>query len=325
MSIKVEAKPAAFILGKKDWALWSFQITDALESGIKTKYVNVSGRGAPGSKTTTYELELEYNCKPYGIVPSYHLKLILCHSYCNCQNPTDIRSDRIQCWKLDKEIYRAISPIIWYNIWVILWKLRIVELSSRETSQDRKEALITGGMKMQKKFLAVVLSGMMVLGSFVVVYAADEQESEIAVSVEAEEGGLGSLLGGLSVNTDTLKSLASGLGSKLGIDLSGEDIASLSGMLKNPETLNQTLGGLFTEGGIGAKVLDVIGSRSSMLAAVVDSVKNGEGGYDMDKMIESLENAVEKDGSVVIGGTEISKEEISAVVTDVLALFGGSQ
>jgi len=200
-----------------------------------------------------------------------------------------------------------------------------VELSSRETSQDRKEALITGGMKMQKKFLAVVLSGMMVLGSFAVVYAADEQESEIAVSVEAEEDGLGSLLGGLSVNTDTLKSLASGLGSKLGIDLSGEDIASLSGMLKNPETLKQTLGGLFTEGGIGAKVLDVIGSRSSMLAAVVDSVKNGEGGYDMDKMIESLENAVEKDGSVVIGGTEISKEEISAVVTDVLALFGGSQ
>ena len=200
-----------------------------------------------------------------------------------------------------------------------------MELSSRETSQDRKEALITGGMKMQKKFLAVVLSGMMVLGSFAVVYAADEQESEIAVSVEAEEDGLGSLLGGLSVNTDTLKSLASGLGSKLGIDLSGEDIASLSGMLKNPETLKQTLGGLFTEGGIGAKVLDVIGSRSSMLAAVVDSVKNGEGGYDMDKMIESLENAVEKDGSVVIGGTEISKEEISAVVTDVLALFGGSQ
>jgi len=178
---------------------------------------------------------------------------------------------------------------------------------------------------MQKKFLAVVLCGMMVFGSFAVVYAADEQESEIAVSVEAEEGGLGSLLGGLPVNTDTLKSLASGLGSKLGIDLSGEDIASLSGMLKNPETLKQTLGGLFTEGGIGAKVLDVIGSRSSMLAAVVDSVKNGEGGYDMDKMIESLENAVEKDGSVVIGGTEISKEEISAVVTDVLALFGGSQ
>jgi len=96
MSIKVEAKPAAFILGKKDWALWSFQITDALESGIKTKYVNVSGRGAPGSKITTYELELEYNCKPYGIVPSYHLKLILCHSYCNCQNPSNIRSDRIR-------------------------------------------------------------------------------------------------------------------------------------------------------------------------------------------------------------------------------------
>ena len=184
---------------------------------------------------------------------------------------------------------------------------------------------------MQKKFLAVALSGMMVFGSFAVVYAADEQGSEIAVSVEAEEGGLGSLLGGAGdgslggFSLDTLKSLASGLGSKLGIDLSEEDIASLSGMLKNPETLKQTLGGLFTEGGIGAKVLDMIGSRSSTLGTVVDSVKNGEGGYDMDKIVESLENVVEKGGSVVIGGTEISKEEISAAVTDVLESFGGSR
>ena len=230
------------------------------------------------------------------------------------------------------------------SVYVILGELRIVEPSIRETSQKRRVALITGGMKMQKKFLAVALSGMMVFGSVAVVYAADEQG---AVSVEAEEGGLGSLIGGLMDSIgdsgvgsllggagdgseggfalDTLKSLASGLGSKLGIDVSGEDIASLSGMLKNPETLKQTFGGYFTEGGIGAKVLDTIGSRSSMLGAVVDSVKNGEGGYDMDKIVETLENAVEKDGSVVIGGTEISKEEISAAVTVVLASFGGSQ
>ena len=221
------------------------------------------------------------------------------------------------------------------RVYDILWKLRIVEPSIRETSQNRKEALITGGMKMQKKFLAVALSGMMAFGSFAVVYAADIQESKVAVSVEAEESGLGSLLGGLlggagdgsegGFSLDMLKSLASGLGSKLGIDLSEEDFASLSGMLKNPEVLKQTLGGFFAEGQIGAKVLDVIGSRSSMLSTVVDSVKNGEGGYDMDKIVESLENAVEKGGSVVIGGTEISKEEISAAVTDVLESFGGSQ
>lgn len=202
------------------------------------------------------------------------------------------------------------------SVYDILWKQRIVEPSIRETSQNQKESLITGGMKMRKKILAVALSGMMVFGSFAVVYAADEQESKTAVPVEAEEGGF---------SLDTLKLLASGLGSKLGMDLSKEDIASLSGMLKNPETLKQTLGGLFTEGGIGAKVLDMIGSRSSTLGTVVDSVKNGEGGYDMDKIVESLENVVEKDGSVVIGGTEISKEEISAAVTDVLESFGGSR
>ena len=188
---------------------------------------------------------------------------------------------------------------------------------------------------MQKKFLAVALSGMMIFGSFAVVYAADGQESEITASVVAGEGGLVSLLGGLlggagdesegGFSLDTLKSLATGLGSKLGIDLSEEDIASLSGMLKNPEVLKQTLGGLFSEGGIGAKVLDMIGSSSSTIGTVVDSVKNGEGGYDMDKIVEILENAVEKDGSVVIGGTEILKEEISAAVTNVLNSFGVSQ
>ena len=211
-------------------------------------------------------------------------------------------------------------------------KLRIVEPSIRETSQNRKDALLTGGMKMKKKFLAAALSGMMVFGSFAVVYAADEQESKITVSVEAEESGLGSLPGGagdgseagFSLDTDTLTSLASELGSKLGIALSEKDIASLYGMLKNPELLKQTYGGLFTKGGIGAKVLDMIGSYSSMLGTVIDSVKNSEGGYDMDKIVESLENAVEKDGSVVIGGTEIPKEEISAAVMDVLESFGVS-
>jgi len=205
---------------------------------------------------------------------------------------------------------------------------------------------------MQKKFLAVVLCGMMVFGSFAVVYAADEQEREIAISVEAEEGpldnakgmlfglkesGVGSLLegllggaedgseGGFSLDADTLKSLVSGMGSKLGIDLSEEDIASLSEMLKNPEALKNTFGGLFTEGGIGAKLLDMISSYSSTIGAVVDSVENGEGGYDMDKILEILENTEEKDGSVVIGGTEISKEEIYAAVTGVLGSFGGSQ
>ena len=115
------------------------------------------------------------------------------------------------------------------------------------------------------------------------------------------------------------------MGSKLGIHLSAEDIASLPGMLKNPEALEQTYGFLFTAGGIGAKVLDIVGRRNSMCGAVVNSLKNGEGGYDMVKIAHSLENAQEKNGSVVINGTEISKKEIYAALMEVLALFGGSQ
>ena len=197
---------------------------------------------------------------------------------------------------------------------------------------------------MQKKFLIIAISGMMAVGSFAVTYAADEQKSESASSVLGnakgmlsglKEGGVGSLLGGLlggsedgsegGFSLDTLKLLASGLGSKMGIDVSEEDFASFSWLLKNPQELKQTFGGFFTEGGIGTKVLDTVGTYSSTIGTVVNAVKNSEGGYDMDKIVEILENAVEKDGSVVIGGTEFSKEEISAAVTYVLESFGVSQ
>jgi len=80
--------------------------------------------------------------------------------------------------------------------------------------------------------------------------------------------------------------------------------------------------GLFAKDGIGASILDMLGGKGGALGKVLDSLKGSDGGYDVDKLAKSLEGAEEKDGSVVINGTEIPEEELSQAVTDVLGTLG---
>ena len=101
-----------------------------------------------------------------------------------------------------------------------------------------------------------------------------------------------------------------------------EDIAAITSALSNPEALKEMVSGLFAKDGIGASILDMLGGKGGALGKVLDSLKGSDGGYDVDKLAKSLEGAEEKDGSVVINGTEIPEEELSQAVTDVLGTLG---
>lgn len=270
---------------------------------------------------------------------------------------------------------------------------------------------------MQKKILAVVLSGMLVFGAGMSVYAADAAESEATAeggvesllgglmsslgsdeesldgllsslggeegsldgllsslggeggsldgllsSLGGEGGSLDELLSSLGVDEESLEGLLSSLGeeggslegllSSLGVeggsldeilsslggeggsgallgmllgsldlDLSAEELAGLGEALDDPEA-EKLLSGLFTEDGIGTSILDMIGSEDNSLGTLLGSMKSEEGGYDIDKIIKGLEGAEEKEGSIVIDGTEVSQEEIRDAVTEVLGMFG---
>ena len=204
---------------------------------------------------------------------------------------------------------------------------------------------------MTKKMMAIVLSGMLVFGAGMSVYAADAPESEAGVSeslgmldalltdVNSEEDMenlLGSLLGvpatdetegegaGLlpSLDENTLKAIAGTVGGALGIKISEDDMAALSALVQDPAAMEQMLTGLFTEGGPGAAALDLIGSRNTVLGGIINSMKSEDGSYDFDRIARIMEGAEEKDGSLVIDGTEVPKEEIEDAVTEVMAAFG---
>lgn len=150
-------------------------------------------------------------------------------------------------------------------------------------------------------------------------------------SLGGEEGDLGELLGGLTSGEGLGELLGSltdgsvdikGLLEGFGVKVSDEDIAAITSALSNPEALKEMVSGLFAKDGIGASILDMLGGKGGALGKVLDSLKGSDGGYDVDKLAKSLEGAEEKDGSVVINGTEITEEELSQAVTDVLGTLG---
>ena len=147
------------------------------------------------------------------------------------------------------------------------------------------------------------------LGSLLGVPSTDETEAE----------GAGRLP---SLDENTLKAIAGTVGSALGIEISEDDMAALSALVQDPAAMEQMLAGLFAEGGPGAAALDLISSRNTVLGGIINSMKSEDGSYDFDKIARVMEGAEEKNGSLVIGGTEVPKEEIEDAVTEVMAAFG---
>ena len=147
------------------------------------------------------------------------------------------------------------------------------------------------------------------LGSLLGVPSTDETKAE----------GAGRLP---SLDENTLKAIAGTVGSALGVEISEDDMAALSALVQDPAAMEQMLAGLFAEGGPGAAALDLISSRNTVLGGIINSMKSEDGSYDFDKIARIMEGAEEKNGSLVIGGTEVPKEEIEDAVTEVMAAFG---
>jgi hypothetical protein len=263
---------------------------------------------------------------------------------------------------------------------------------------------------MMKKVLAITLSGIMVLGGSMSVFAADGAESEAAASTaesavstaesaaaessedaslesmlgdllgalgSEEEDPVGSLLGSLGVEEGSLDALAEGLGASellgaltgedsfdlgsflegfdvgstlgsiygaletlgteeftwdaesvkelagaLGIEMSDEEAHDLVELANDPEAEDKLVAKLFAKGGICAAILDSIGSKGGAIGTVIESMKNEDGDYDVEKITTSMEEAEEKENSIVINGTEITQDDLAAAIEDVMTMLG---
>ena len=187
---------------------------------------------------------------------------------------------------------------------------------------------------MLKKALAVVLAGILTLsGAFTVLASAEgaeaekvseneeltpEQENAITDFLKAlgEEGitdgknldGLGSVIGGL------IGAFAGEEGSK--------DAASLDGLLGLLSAVGGEEGSLDEESltetivYMATGFLATLEEEGGKIAEIIAQVKNEDGTYDLEKLIDLLENATEnEDGSsITIGGVEIGAEEFQAVI-----------
>ena len=110
-----------------------------------------------------------------------------------------------------------------------------------------------------------------------------------------------------------------GLLKKFGINnVSEEDVSSLIALFQDPDAFKEMLTGLFTKDGIGTLFLNMASSKSPVLGKITESLKAEDGGYDVEKVMTAFGSIEEKDGTVVINGTEIPEEELTAAVEDTM-------
>ena len=147
--------------------------------------------------------------------------------------------------------------------------------------------------------------------------AADEAESETeaADADEAESGD------SLELMKEDLGKLADAFVSGLNLDLSGDELAGFVDLLSDPDAFKETVAGLFEKDGPGAEFLDSLGEQKEELASLIDSLKDEDGEYSLKEIAKALQSAEEaEDGNgIVIGGEEISGEELSEYVEEFLS------
>lgn len=81
-------------------------------------------------------------------------------------------------------------------------------------------------------------------------------------------------------------------------------------------SLEDVLSAIVGEG--GGSVEDLVKSIVGENGENVDGVISPDGGYDVEKVMTAFGNIEEKDGTVVINGTEIPQEELTAAVEDTM-------
>ena len=136
---------------------------------------------------------------------------------------------------------------------------------------------------------------------------------------------LGTVLSGLGIEEGRLEDAIGIVLGRIAGDGAEADLGTLVQMFSDPEALKDKLSVFFAKGGLGAMILDRIASRDGILATVVNSLKGEDGGYDVEKLMNSLENATQKDGSLVIDGTEVPEEELEDAVAQALDVLDQEQ
>ena len=136
---------------------------------------------------------------------------------------------------------------------------------------------------------------------------------------------LGTVLSGLGIEEGRLEDAIGIVLGRIAGDGAEVDLGTLVKMFSDPEALKDKLSDFFAKGGLGAMILDRIASRDGILATVVNSLKGEDGGYDVEKLMNSLENATQKDGSLVIDGTEVPEEELEDAVAQALDVLDQEQ
>ena len=236
---------------------------------------------------------------------------------------------------------------------------------------------------MKKQIMAFVLSGAMLLGGCVSVFAADAAaESEVSQAAEGDQESLSALLG--SIGSKGLDGLMSsfggeeglggllnsvggeeglggllnsvggkeGLGGLLSSVVSGDslddllnstgitdligavsdengcvDVSALmqmfglDGLPEKTEELKEMLSGFFQEGEIGSDLLDTLAAEGGNLEALIESMKDEAGAYDVGRIIACLTDLKSKGNGLVINGIEITEEEFRKAFPKMIEFF----
>ena len=151
-------------------------------------------------------------------------------------------------------------------------------------------------------------------------FGVDESSLDIA-GILAMIGGIG----GESFSEE-LKTLEAEAGVEDGEEVTMDEVETMiNGLVSNPDEVTALVSSLFKEGGIGASVLDLVGSTDDTISGIVDSMKDDSGEYSLDRMAEAFGSVEVNDEGISIDGQEISAEEIENTVNQLLEAFGLSE
>ena len=158
------------------------------------------------------------------------------------------------------------------------------------------------------------------LSGLLEMFGVDESSLDIA-GILAMIGGIG----GESFSEE-LKTLEAEAGVEDGEEVTMDEVETMiNGLVSNPDEVTALVSSLFKEGGIGASVLDLVGSTDDTISGVVDSMKDDSGEYSLDRMAEAFGSVEVNDEGISIEGQEISAEEIENTVNQLLEAFGLSE
>ena len=158
------------------------------------------------------------------------------------------------------------------------------------------------------------------LSGLLEMFGVDESSLDIA-GILAMIGGIG----GESFSEE-LKTLEAEAGVEDGEEVTLDEVETMiNGLVSNPDEVTALVSSLFKEGGIGASVLDLVGSTDDTISGIVDSMKDDSGEYSLDRMAEAFGSVEVNDEGISIDGQEISAEEIENTVNQLLEAFGLSE